>query len=151
MLAALNPEVFFGYFSVCADGGGHGSNTTFPGLDWGQSAEALLWLGRRPEVLASWEYVKGFQQADGRLPFAVIPDLANPIYGPDELIVDGWIGWGRPLALGGVDGQWKFQLNVRNLLDDDDLIPVVANPDLSIPVYRIPSARTWELRSTYRF
>lgn len=77
MLAALNPEVFFGYFSVCADGGGHGSNTTFPGLDWGQSAEALLWLGRRPEVLASWEYVKGFQQADGRLPFAVIPDLAN--------------------------------------------------------------------------
>ena len=80
-----------------------------------------------------------------------IPDLANPIYGPDELIVDGWIGWGRPLALGSVDGQWKLQLNVRNLLDDDDLIPVVANPDLSIPVYRIPSARTWELRSTYRF
>jgi outer membrane receptor protein involved in Fe transport len=80
-----------------------------------------------------------------------IPDLANPIYGTDELNVDGWIGWGRPLALGGTDGEWHLQLNVRNLLDEDDLIPVVANPDLTIPVVRIPAERTWELRSTYRF
>jgi hypothetical protein len=77
VLAALNPKIFFGYFSVCADGKGHGGNTTFPGLDWGQSAEALLWLGRRAEVLASWEYVKGFQREDGLLPFAIIPDIAG--------------------------------------------------------------------------
>jgi hypothetical protein len=48
-----------------------------PGLDWGQSAEALLWLGRAAEVLASWEYVKGFQREDGLLPFAILPDLAH--------------------------------------------------------------------------
>lgn len=77
LLPALNPKVFFGYFSVCADGRGHGGNTTFPGLDWGQSAEALLWLGRTAEVLASWEYVKGFQREDGLVPFAILPDLAN--------------------------------------------------------------------------
>ena len=77
VLAALNPAVFFGYFSVCADGQGHGNNTTFPGLDWGQSAEALLWLGRREEVLASWEYVKTFQRGDGLVPFAILPDLAG--------------------------------------------------------------------------
>jgi len=77
VLAALNPEVFFGYFSVCADARGHGNNTTFPGLDWGQSAEALLWLGRTAEVLASWEYVKGFQRDDGLIPFAILPDLAG--------------------------------------------------------------------------
>lgn len=77
VLAALNPRVFFGYFSVCADGRGHGGNTTYPGLDWGQSAEALLWLGRREEVLASWEYVKGFQRGDGLIPFAILPDLAG--------------------------------------------------------------------------
>jgi len=77
VLASLNPQVFFGYFSACADGRGHGGDTTFPGLDWGQSAEALLWLGRRQEVLASWEYVKGFQREDGLVPFAIIPDLAN--------------------------------------------------------------------------
>ena len=77
LLTALNPSVFFGYFSVCADGRGHGGNTTYPGLDWGQSAEALLWLGRREEVLASWEYVKGFQRADGLVPFAIMPDMAG--------------------------------------------------------------------------
>ncbi len=77
VLAALNPDVFFGYFSVCSDGQGPGGNTTFPGLDWGQSAEALLWLGRKAEVLASWEYVKKFQREDGLLPFAIIPDIAG--------------------------------------------------------------------------
>lgn len=77
VLAALNPQCFFGYFSVCADGQGHGGNTTYPGLDWGQSAEALLWLGRKAEALASWEYVKGFQRQDGLVPFAILPDLAD--------------------------------------------------------------------------
>ncbi len=81
VLAALNPKVFFGYFSVCADGRGHGGNTTFPGLDWGQSAEALLWLGRSAEVLASWEYVKGFQREDGLVPFAILPGSAGQTMG----------------------------------------------------------------------
>ena len=78
ILAALNPKIFFGYFSVCADPSqGHGSNTTFPGLDWGQSAEALLWLGRKAEVLASWDYVKTFLREDGLIPFAIVPDQAG--------------------------------------------------------------------------
>lgn len=77
ILAALNPKIFFGYFSVTADGVGHGGNTTFPGLDWGQSADALLWLGRTAEVLASWEYVKGMQREDGLLPFAILPHIAG--------------------------------------------------------------------------
>ena len=80
-----------------------------------------------------------------------ISDLANPIFGDDELIVDAWIGWGRPLNFAGQEGDWRLQLNVRNLFDEDDLIPVQANPDLTIPVVRIPVERTWELRSTYRF
>ncbi|MDB6167303.1 MAG: hypothetical protein JWM88_167 [Verrucomicrobia bacterium] len=78
VLAALNPEIFFGYFSVCADPAqGHGHDTTFPGLDWGQSAEALLWLGRRAEVLASWHYVTTFLREDGLLPFAIVPSQAG--------------------------------------------------------------------------
>ena len=78
VLAALNPKIFFGYFSVCADPSqGHGFNTTFPGLDWGQSAEALLWLGRQAEVLASWDYVKTFLREDGLIPFAICPDQAG--------------------------------------------------------------------------
>lgn len=77
VLAALNPKVFFGYFSVCADGKGHGGDSTFPGLDWGQSAEALMWLGRTPEALASWEYVKTFIREDGLLPLAIFPSQAG--------------------------------------------------------------------------
>ncbi|MEI6519561.1 MAG: hypothetical protein WCO98_05930, partial [bacterium] len=77
VLAALNPNIFFGFFSVCADGQGHGGDNTYPGLDWGQSAEALLWLGRQTEVLASWEYVKNFQREDGLIPFTIIPSLAG--------------------------------------------------------------------------
>ncbi|MBS0631955.1 MAG: hypothetical protein JSS11_08585 [Verrucomicrobia bacterium] len=78
VLKALNPKIFFGYFSVCADPTqGHGSNTTYPGLDWGQSAEALLWLGRKAEVLASWDYVKSFLREDGLIPFAITPDQAG--------------------------------------------------------------------------
>jgi hypothetical protein len=106
VLASLNPKVFFGYFSVCADGQGHGGNTTYPGLDWGQTAEALLWLGRREEVLASWEYVKGFQREDGLLPFAILPDLAGktvPVdpncrltVAHDGAVFDHWVP-GNPL------------------------------------------------------
>jgi len=77
ILAALNPNVFFGYFSVCANQKGHGSDTTYPGLDWGQSAEALLWLGRKAEVLASWDYVKSFLREDGLIPFAINPGRAG--------------------------------------------------------------------------
>ncbi len=80
VLAALNDTVFFGYFSVCGDGKGHGGNTTFPGLDWGQSAEALLWLGRDDVVRASWDYVKSFQRAGGPLPFAILPDHAGKAF-----------------------------------------------------------------------
>ena len=28
MLAAVNPKVFYGYWSVCADGKGHGGDST---------------------------------------------------------------------------------------------------------------------------
>jgi len=106
VLAALNPSVFFGYFSVCADGKGHGGNNTFPGLDWGQSAEALLWLGRTAEVLASWEYVKRFQREDGLVPFAILPDQAGqcttaPGRCPLDVKADGalFVHWvpGNPL------------------------------------------------------
>lgn len=79
ILAALNPRIFFGYFSVCADGVGFGGNATYPGLDWGQSAEALLWLNRADEVKASWNYVRSFQHEDGSLPIAICPDEAGKL------------------------------------------------------------------------
>lgn len=78
-----------------------------------------------------------------------ISDVTSPFFGPDELNVDGWIGYQRLIWDNKVN--WKLQLNIRNLFDDDDLIPVVANPNGTIPVVRIPAERTWEIRSTFQF
>ena len=80
------------------------------------------------------------------------PDLAHPWYGPTHDRLDAWIGWETDVSTFLGDGNtFRVQLNVRNLLDDTDLIPVVADPDGGIPVVRIPDERTWELRGTLTF
>ncbi|MBC9889608.1 MAG: hypothetical protein F7B06_07115 [Opitutae bacterium] len=81
-----------------------------------------------------------------------IPDLANPIYGPDEFQVDAWVGWEKDIGpYFGRNTQLRIQLNVRNLLNEDDLIPVVANPDGTFPVIRIPAERRFELKGTLSY
>ncbi|MBK8881565.1 MAG: hypothetical protein IPN67_04045 [Bacteroidales bacterium] len=82
VLAAVNPEVFFGYFSVCADGIGFGYACTYPSLDGHQMSDALLWLGKIDIVKANWEYVKKFQKENGELPLAILPDMAGKLIGP---------------------------------------------------------------------
>ena len=42
VLAAVNPKVFYGYWSVCADGQGFGYRYTYPSLDGHQMTDALL-------------------------------------------------------------------------------------------------------------
>ncbi|MDA0347648.1 MAG: TonB-dependent receptor plug domain-containing protein [Verrucomicrobia bacterium] len=80
------------------------------------------------------------------------PDLANPIYGPTQDRFDAWVGWERGIGNHfGRDTLLRVQLNVRNLLDDTDLIPVVADPDGGIPVVRIPDERTFELRASLSY
>lgn len=71
VLAALNPKVFFGYFSVCADGKGFGFGNTYPSLDGHQLSHALLFLGKLEEVRANWDYVKRFQKRSGQLPIMI--------------------------------------------------------------------------------
>ncbi len=77
VLAAVNPKVFFGYWSVCADGQGFGYGYTYPSLDGHQLSDALLRLGRVDVVKANWDYVRSFQRPDGSLPIAILPDLAS--------------------------------------------------------------------------
>jgi len=47
ILAAVNPKVFYGYYSVCADGLGFGYGNSYPSLDGHQMTdprqEAILW------------------------------------------------------------------------------------------------------------
>ncbi len=84
-----------------------------------------------------------------------INDIDNPIFGPDETKIDAWISYDRTLLDGKVD--WTIQLNIRNLLDEDDLVPVRSQQiqdsegNFIVGAWRIPAGRTWELTSTFRF
>ena len=82
VLTAVNPKIFFGYFSVCADGKGFGYGNTYPSLDGHQMSDALLWLGQTDVVKANWDYVKKFQKQNGALPLAILPASAGKNIGP---------------------------------------------------------------------
>ncbi len=82
VLAAVNPKIFPGYFCVCADGQGFGYGFSYPSLDGHQMCDALLWLGQTDTVRHNWDYVRSFQQPDGRLPLAILPPLAGQPIGP---------------------------------------------------------------------
>jgi len=78
VLAAVNPKVFFGYWSVCADGKGFGYGNTYPSLDGHQLTDALLWLGQFDVVRANWDYVRSFQFAPDPIsarPFSLSPRI----------------------------------------------------------------------------
>jgi len=84
ILAAINSDIFFGYFSVCADGKGFGYGNTYPSLDGHQMTDALLWLGQTEVVKANWEYVRKFQKPNGQLPLAILPAEAGRMIGPAD-------------------------------------------------------------------
>jgi hypothetical protein len=109
VLAAVNPKVFFGYFSVCADGQGFGYGYTYPSLDGHQMSDALLWLDQVPVVEANWEYVKSFQRKDGLLPLAIFPGSGGKDIGPKGFpgivapnggLYDHWVPGNPLLGLG---------------------------------------------------
>jgi len=82
VMAAVNPNIFFGYFAVCADGKGFGTGNTYPSLDGHQMTDALLWLDQVAVVKANWDYVKKFQKNNGQLPLAILPADAGKEIGP---------------------------------------------------------------------
>jgi outer membrane receptor protein involved in Fe transport len=86
----------------------------------------------------------------------LVTDVQHPFMGPDQITYDAWVSYQRKIFNGKIG--WKLQLNIRNLLNDNLLIPVAANPitagDLThydIAAYRIGVGRTWELTSTFSF
>jgi len=75
-------------------------------------------------------------------------DLDKAYWGKDQINIDAWIGYERQIT---DSVKWRIQLNVRNLFASDELIPVTAQPDGSIAVYRIPETTTWYLTNTFTF
>lgn len=77
------------------------------------------------------------------------PDLSRPFFGDPEFNGDGWISYKRRIFRDRVG--WRIQLNVRNLIGSDSLIPVSTNPDGRAAIVRIPPDRQMLLTNTFRF
>ena len=77
------------------------------------------------------------------------PDLSRPTISPAQLNVDAWIGYSKARVWRNVG--WKIQLNVRNIVADDDYVPVGVQPDGTVSQYRLPAYRTWMLSNTFSF
>lgn len=78
-----------------------------------------------------------------------IQDVNRPFMGPTEFNLDVWVNYSRTLFNGKID--WKLQLNVRNVLGDDDLIPVRAQPWGESAVFRIPESTVWTVSNRFSF
>lgn len=79
----------------------------------------------------------------------ILPDLTKPYFGDPEFNGDGWISYKRRIFKDRV--AWRIQLNVRNLIGSDSLIPVSTNPDGRAAIVRIPPDRQWFVTNTFRF
>lgn len=86
----------------------------------------------------------------------LVEDIQNPFMGPDQLTLDGWIAYQRTIFKDKIG--WKVQLNVRNLLNDNLLVPVKSNAvaigdrsNYSWAAVRIGAERGWTLASTFTF
>ena len=79
-----------------------------------------------------------------------VADLAHPFFGSTDLRGDAFAGY-RADKFIGRKLKWSLQLNVRNVIGDDRLIVVTANPDGTPGAVRIPPEKAWFLTSTFQF
>lgn len=77
-----------------------------------------------------------------------VPDVDKPIWGPEESLVDMWFSYQRTAWK---DVDWTLKLNIRNVFNEDNLIPVFHNPDGTGRVYRLGKERDWFITSTFSF
>jgi outer membrane receptor protein involved in Fe transport len=78
-----------------------------------------------------------------------ISDVRHPIYGPAETRFDGWISYQTKILHGRVG--LRVSLNVRNIGVHDELVPVVANPNGTIPVWSIAEGAKYTLSAKLSF
>lgn len=81
----------------------------------------------------------------------LVPDTTKPIWGDELLDVDMWLKYQRKFEVGNKMVNWRIQLNVRNILDDADIVPVRAHTDGSIIEWEQKAPRTWMVTNTFEF
>jgi len=78
LLPAATERVYPGHFTINADGGGYGNDSTWPGLDSWQMIGPYLQLGRRRLVLDYFAFVRASQRKDGNIPFGIFNGSTRP-------------------------------------------------------------------------
>jgi hypothetical protein len=71
LLPAAGERQYPGHFTINADAGFYGADSTWPGLDSWQMAGAYLRLGRVQLVLDYFDFVRAAQRKDGNIPWAI--------------------------------------------------------------------------------
>ena len=76
-------------------------------------------------------------------------DLSQPYYGPAEDAIDLWAGYERKLN---DKINWRIQLNVRNVGDNNGLIPISVQPDgKTWASVRISPTQEWFVTNSFSF
>lgn len=75
-------------------------------------------------------------------------DVSHPIFGKKEQTFDLWFSYRRKLTR---NINWTAQLNIRNLGIGDELLPVQANPDGRVMVWRVRDPQRITLTNTFSF
>ena len=75
-------------------------------------------------------------------------NVNDPMYGPTSSHCDLWVGYSRDIT---AKVNWRIQLNVRNLLEADKLVPVSMNPDGVLALARIQEGMSWQISNTFSF
>ena len=78
LIPAATERVYPGHFTINADGGGYGNDSTWPGLDSWQMIGPYLHLGRTRLVLDYFDFVRASQRKDGNIPFAIFNGNTRP-------------------------------------------------------------------------
>lgn len=71
-----------------------------------------------------------------------VPDVTKPIDGDDIIEFDAWVRYRKPIKLLGSDMTWIIALNVQNLFDDDDLIPLRTHTTGEVVDWAVKAPRT---------
>jgi hypothetical protein len=79
----------------------------------------------------------------------VLTDIAHPYWAGDDLNIDLFASYTRPVFGGKI--RWKAQLNVRNAIGSDSLLPVTIQPWGEVATTRLAPERRWYLANTFSF
>jgi hypothetical protein len=95
----------------------------------------------------------GILTGDPRLPVGLdeiaVADVTQPLFGPSESNADLWVRHSRKIFDDKVD--WRIQLNIRNVLNNDDLIITSMSGDGQPSRIRVMNPINYRLTSTFKF